>query len=181
MILLSLQAEPCKHTESYKICVRWYSLTGPGPCTIDAFMQWYSPSRRLKNVLFKWFLEYMAFCLRYWILMMVEYDEKLEPSLRCVRWLYFEVQVSGRECVTLLAQAWLGDHHGCLCSCRARKHWQGGECRERGERTGVRVGEVGPGSCSCGHYWEGGDHGVCLPPFPHPHVCPYSDGYDLPL
>lgn len=47
----------------------------------------------------------MAFCLRYWILMMVEYDEKLEPSLRCVRWLYFEVQVSGRECVTLLAQA----------------------------------------------------------------------------
>ena len=48
MILLSLQAVILDY-----ICVKWHSLTGPGPCAVYAFMQWYSPSGWLKDPLFK--------------------------------------------------------------------------------------------------------------------------------
>lgn len=38
--------------------------------------------------------------------------------------------------------------------------------KEKREQAGVRVGGVGSGSRSCGHYREGGGHGVCLHPLP---------------
>lgn len=111
--------------------MKWCSLTGLGPRTVYAFMQCYSPSRWLKDKLFKPFL--WSTGILWWSITMKNWT-----IFKIYWWFYSYMQVSGREHIIPLAQASL-----LSALMQAWEHWQSRvvEGAGRGEREqGTNMG-----------------------------------------